>query len=61
MGDPLRSYWVQVLGSQRLRLALAAALDAGHELNEGTALGSAAGIRVDSLAKLAALKVSNPF
>eukprot|EP00850_Spirogloea_muscicola_P000424 SM000002S05504 [mRNA] locus=s2:265150:267773:+ [translate_table: standard] len=49
----------QVRGSALLRFILAACLAAGNELNAGTARGSALGVRLDSLSKLADLKVTS--
>ena len=48
----------EVRASKLLRAALSAALQVGHELNNGTARGSARGISLESLCKLADIKVT---
>ncbi|BDA44286.1 probable formin-like protein 6 at N-terminal half [Coccomyxa sp. Obi] len=48
----------QVRGSQRLRRVLAAALRAGNSLNEGSHLGDAKAVRIESLLKMADLRVA---
>ena len=48
----------QVRSSQNLRLAAAAAIVAGNAVNVGTPYGDAKAVRLDSLLKLADLKVS---
>ncbi|CAL8470256.1 g9798 [Coccomyxa elongata] len=48
----------QVRGSPRLRLVLAAALRAGNCLNEGSHLGDAKAVRIESLLRMADLQVT---
>lgn len=45
--------------SERLRVTLAAVLAVGNALNSGTHYGNALAIRIDSLPKLSALRVSS--
>ena len=48
---------MQVRSSRRLRRVLMAVLAVGNALNDGTSHGGAVGFRLDSLLKLAALRV----
>lgn len=49
---------MQVRGSERLRLVLSAALQVGNALNEGSHLCDARAVRLESLLKMADLRVS---
>jgi hypothetical protein len=51
----------QVRGSERLRTVLAAALRVGNAVNQGTHLGGAAAVRLESLLKMADLRVHYCF
>ena len=58
-----RAQWLvhaQVQSSQRLRQAAAAAITAGNAVNVGTPYGDARAVRLESLLKLADLKVLLP-
>jgi hypothetical protein len=56
--ETLRSACEQLRGSARLRRVLSTVLAAGNQLNAGTARGSAASLRLDSLLKLNDVKVT---
>jgi hypothetical protein len=54
------SWGVQVRDSRRLQTVLAAALQVGNAINRGSYLGDAKAVRVESLLRMADLRVRNP-